>query len=104
MLIQEETEIELDVDSKCALEEEGEKLKVEGTSQVVREGLVGFNFFSSWWMFSIGYRPVVFLSLQRFSMLKSYVNCLFLSLYSLHLHLYVNCIYKLLGECWCIHT
>ena len=40
--IQEEVEIELDVDFKCALEE-GEKLKVKGTSQVVREGLVGLS-------------------------------------------------------------
>ena len=31
--IQEEPEIELDVDSKCALEEEGEKLKVKGISK-----------------------------------------------------------------------
>ncbi|RVW74979.1 hypothetical protein CK203_049943 [Vitis vinifera] len=37
----EEVEIELSVDSKYA-PEEGEKLKVEGTSQVVREGLVGW--------------------------------------------------------------
>ena len=43
MWIQEEVEIELGVDSKCAQEEEGEKLKVKGTSQVVREGLVGLN-------------------------------------------------------------
>ena len=40
MRIQEEVEIELGVDSKCVPKEEGEKLKVEGTSQVVREGLV----------------------------------------------------------------
>ena len=37
--IQEEVEIELNVDFKCA-PEEGEKLKVKGTSQVVRKGLV----------------------------------------------------------------
>ena len=42
MWIQEEVEIELDVDFKCA-PEEGEKLKVKGTSQVVREGLVGLS-------------------------------------------------------------
>ena len=35
MWIQEEVEIELGVDSKCALKEEGEKLKVKGASQVV---------------------------------------------------------------------
>ena len=40
--IQEETEIELGVDFKCA-PEEGEKLKVKGTSQVVWEGLVGLG-------------------------------------------------------------
>ena len=33
--IQEEAEIEFGVESKCALKEEGEKLKVKGTSQVV---------------------------------------------------------------------
>ena len=38
MWIQEEAEIELDVDFKCA-PEEGEKLKVKCTSQVVQEGL-----------------------------------------------------------------
>ena len=43
MWIQEEVEIELGVDSKCALEEESEKLKVEGTSQVIWEGLVGLR-------------------------------------------------------------
>ena len=43
MWIQEETEIELGVDSKCASKEESEKLKVKGTSQVVREGLVSLN-------------------------------------------------------------
>ena len=43
MWIQEEVKIELGVDSKCAPEEEGEKLKVEGTSQVVQEGLVDLN-------------------------------------------------------------
>ena len=37
MWIQEEVKIELRVDSKCAPEEESEKLKVEVTSQVVRE-------------------------------------------------------------------
>ena len=37
MWIPKEAEIELGVDSKCALEEEGEKLKVKGISQVVRE-------------------------------------------------------------------
>ena len=31
------------MDSKCASEEESKKLKVEGTSQVVREGLVGLS-------------------------------------------------------------
>ena len=40
--IQEEAEIELNVDFKCA-PEEGEKLRVKGTSQVVREGLVGLS-------------------------------------------------------------
>ena len=40
MWIQEEAKIELGVDSKCVPKEEGEKLEVEGTSQVVREGLV----------------------------------------------------------------
>ena len=35
--IQEEADIELDVDSKCAPKEEGEKLNVKGTSQVVLE-------------------------------------------------------------------
>ena len=43
MRIQEEAEIELGVDSTCALEEEGEKLEVKGTSQVVREGLVSLS-------------------------------------------------------------
>ena len=43
MWIQEEAKIKFDVDSKCALEEEGEKMKVKGTSQVVQEGLVGLN-------------------------------------------------------------
>ena len=43
MWIQEETEIELGVDSKCTSEEESEKLKVKGTNQVVQEGLVGLN-------------------------------------------------------------
>ena len=43
MWIQEEIEIELGVDSKCVLGEEGEKLKVKGTSQVVQEGLVGLS-------------------------------------------------------------
>ena len=43
MWIQEEVEIELGVDSKCAPEEKGEKLKVEGTSQVVLEGLVDLS-------------------------------------------------------------
>ena len=43
MWIQEEAEIEFGVDSKCAPVEEGEKLKVEGTSQVVRENLVGLS-------------------------------------------------------------
>ena len=42
MWIQEEAEIELNVDFKCA-PEEGEKLRVKGTSQVVREGLVGLS-------------------------------------------------------------
>ena len=37
MWIPKEVGIELGVDSKCALEEEGEKLKVKGISQVVRE-------------------------------------------------------------------
>ena len=37
MWIQEEVEIKLSVDSKCAPEEESEKLKVEVTCQVVRE-------------------------------------------------------------------
>ena len=41
--IQEEAEIKLGVDSKCVSEEEGEKLKVEGTSQVVREWSVGLS-------------------------------------------------------------
>ena len=41
--IQEETEIELGVDSKCASKEESEKLKVKSTSQVVREGLVSLS-------------------------------------------------------------
>ena len=40
MWIQEEVKIELRVDSKCAPEEESEKLKVEVTNQVVREWLV----------------------------------------------------------------
>ena len=35
VLIQEEAEIELGVDSKCVLKEEGDKLKVKGASQVV---------------------------------------------------------------------
>ena len=43
MLIQKEAKIELGVNSKCAPEEEGEKLKVQSTSQVVREGLVGLS-------------------------------------------------------------
>ena len=43
MWIQEETENELGVDSKCAPEEESEKLKVKGISQVVWEGLVGLS-------------------------------------------------------------
>ena len=43
MWIQEEAKIEFGVDSKCVSKKEGEKLKVEGTSQVVREGLVGLN-------------------------------------------------------------
>ena len=43
MWIQKETEIELGVDSKCASKEESEKLKVKGTSQVVREGLVSLS-------------------------------------------------------------
>ena len=43
MWIQEEVEVKIDVDSKCAPKEEGEKLKVKGTSQVVQEGLVGLN-------------------------------------------------------------
>ena len=43
MWIQEEVKIELRVDSKCAPVEEGEKLKVEGTGQVVREELVGLS-------------------------------------------------------------
>ena len=43
MWIQEEVEIELGVDSKCPPEEEGEKLKVESTSQVVSEGLVDLS-------------------------------------------------------------
>ena len=42
MWIQEEAKIELDVDFKCA-SKEGEKLKVKGISQVVREGLVGLS-------------------------------------------------------------
>ena len=37
MWIEEEVKIELRVDSKCAPKEESEKLKVEVTSQVVRE-------------------------------------------------------------------
>ena len=41
--IQEEVEIELGVDSKCAPKEEDEKLKVKSTSQVVREGLVDLS-------------------------------------------------------------
>ena len=44
MWIQEEIEIDLGVDSKCALEEKGEKLKVKGVSQVVQEGLVGLSY------------------------------------------------------------
>ena len=43
MWIQEEVKIELRVDSKCALKEEGEKLKVKGVSQVVQDGLVGLS-------------------------------------------------------------
>ena len=43
MWIQEEIEIEFGVDSKCALKEEGEKLKVKGTSQVIQEGLIGLS-------------------------------------------------------------
>ena len=45
MRIQEEAEIEIElgVDSKCASEEEGEKLKVKCTSQVVREGLLSLS-------------------------------------------------------------
>ena len=43
MWIQEEVEIELGVDSKCASEEEGEKLKVKGASQVVWDELVGLS-------------------------------------------------------------
>ena len=43
MWIQEEVEIKISVDSKCAPEEESERLKMEGTSQVVQEGLVGLN-------------------------------------------------------------
>ena len=42
MWIPKEAEIELGVDSKCALEE-SEKLKVKGINQVVREGLVDLN-------------------------------------------------------------
>ena len=40
---QEYGEIELCVDSKCILEEEGEKLKVKCISQVVYEELVGLS-------------------------------------------------------------
>ena len=43
MWIQEKVEIELGVDSKCAPEEEGKKLNVKCTSQVVQERLVGLN-------------------------------------------------------------
>ena len=43
MWIQEETENELGVDSKCASEEKSEKLKMEGTSQVVKKWLVGLS-------------------------------------------------------------
>ena len=43
MWVQENTKIELGVDSKCASKEEGEKLKVKHTSQVVWEGLVGLS-------------------------------------------------------------
>ena len=43
MWIQEEAKIELGVDFKCASEEECEKLKVDGTSQVVQEGLIGLS-------------------------------------------------------------
>ena len=43
MWIQEEAEIKLGVDSKCALEEEGEKLKVKSASQVVQERLTGLS-------------------------------------------------------------
>ena len=35
MWIQEEVEIKLGVNSKCALKEKGQKLKVKGTNQVV---------------------------------------------------------------------
>ena len=41
--IQKTVEIEFGVDSKCALEEEGGKLKVESTSQVVQEWLVSLS-------------------------------------------------------------
>ena len=43
MWIQEEVEIELGVNSKCASEEKGEKLKVKDTNQMVQEGLVGMS-------------------------------------------------------------
>ena len=43
MLIQKEAKIELGVNSKCAPEEEGGKLKVESTSQVVQEWLVSLS-------------------------------------------------------------
>ena len=43
MWIQEEAKIELSVDSKCASEKEGEKLKVKDANQVVQEGLVGLS-------------------------------------------------------------
>ena len=43
MWIQGKAKIELGIDSKYASEDEGDKLKVEGTSQVVQEGLVVFS-------------------------------------------------------------
>ena len=43
MWIQEEAEIKLGVDSKCAPEEEGEKLKVKSASQVVQERLTDLS-------------------------------------------------------------
>ena len=43
MWIQEEAEIEFGLDFKYASKEEGDKLKVKGTSQVIQEGLVGLN-------------------------------------------------------------